>query len=202
VKELLATYPREFYERPTLAVAADLLGARLVRRLPGDMLISGRIVEVEAYTKDDSACHAFKGVTERVKAMFGPPGHAYVYFIYGMHFCFNVVTEAEGTPGAVLIRAVDFEGANGGRGPGRLCKTMGIDMELYGADLCSSKSGLWISPAEKFAQEEIEVSPRVGVSSAEDKLWRFFIKNHQNVSTDRTYAKKTKLKKQQKGCAK
>ena len=196
MKELLATYPREFYERQTLAVAADLLGARLVRRLPGDILISGRVIEVEAYTKDDSACHAFKGVTERVKAMFGPPGHAYVYFIYGMHYCFNVVTEAKGTPGAVLIRAVDFDGAKGGTGPGRLCKTMSIDMELYGADLCSSKSGLWICPAEKFAEEEIEVSPRVGVSSAEDKLWRFFIKDHRDVSTYRPYSKKKRSSKE------
>jgi DNA-3-methyladenine glycosylase len=192
VKELLATYPRQFYARPTLAVAADLLGTKLVRRLPGDVLISGRIVEVEAYTKDDSACHAFKGVTERVKVMFGPPGHAYVYFIYGMHYCVNVVTEPEGTAGAVLIRAVDFEGPKGGRGPGRLCKTMGIDRDLYGADLCSSKSDLWISPAEKLTEEEIEVSPRVGVSSAEDKLWRFFIKNHHDVTTYRPYARKTR----------
>lgn len=195
MKELLATYPREFYARPTLAVAADLLGTKLVRRLPGDVLIAGRIVEVEAYTKDDSACHAFKGVTERVKVMFGPPGHAYVYFIYGMHYCVNVVTEPEGTAGAVLIRAVDFAGATGGSGPGRLCKTMAIDMDLYGADLCSLQSNLWISPAEQFAQEDIGVSERVGVSSAKDRLWRFFVKNHLDVTTYRPYAQKKKSEK-------
>jgi DNA-3-methyladenine glycosylase len=202
VKELLATYPREFYARPTLEVAADLIGTNLVRRLPGDILLSGRIVEVEAYTQDDSACHAFKGVTERVKVMFGPPGHAYVYFIYGMHYCVNVVTEPEGKPGAVLIRALDFGGAKGGSGPGRLSKTMEIDMGLYGADLCSTNSDLWISPAEKFPQEEIAISARVGVSSAEDKLWRFFVKNHQDVTTYRPYTKKKKPNGAMKGLVK
>lgn len=196
MKELLATYPREFYSRETLVVAADLLGTKLVRRMDDGTLVCGRIVEVEAYTRDDSACHAFRGLTERVKVMFGPPGHAYVYFIYGMHYCVNVVTEPDGVAGAVLIRALDLGGAKGGSGPGRLCKTMSIDMSLYGADLCTSESNLWISPADRTLEaDEIGISPRVGVSSAEDKLWRFFIKNHQDVSIYRPYAKKKRQKK-------
>ena len=150
----------------------------------------------EAYTQDDSACHAFRGLTERVKVMFGPPGYAYIYFIYGVHFCFNVVTEKDGIPGAVLIRAVELPDIASGQGPGRLCKSMNIGRDLYGADLCDSRSDIWINPGDKYSESEIEASSRVGVTTAQDKLWRFYVKEHKGVSKYRAIQKEVKWKTQ------
>jgi DNA-3-methyladenine glycosylase len=187
VRQLRETYPRDFFVRPTLDVARDLLGAILCRRLNDGSVFSAAILEVEAYTQDDSACHAFRGLTERVKVMFGPPGYAYVYFIYGAYYCLNVVTEPEGTPGAVLLRAIE---APGGNGPGKLCRLLEIDKRLYGADLCDPDGELWIARTQRLPDDKIAASPRVGVSSAEDRIWRFFVKDHKGVSAYRKYAKK------------
>jgi DNA-3-methyladenine glycosylase len=152
---------RAFYARDTVTVARDLLGQRLVRLMQGRRL-SGRIVEVEAYVGEmDSACHAHRGKTARNAVMFGPPGHAYVYSIYGMHHCFNVVTDREGYAAAVLVRAleplegVDVMRANrGGRagaeltnGPAKLCYALGIDRALDGVDLVASEA-LWLERGE------------------------------------------------------
>src|SRR5215813_10929255 len=142
--------PRSFYSRPALEVASDLLGKVLVRRL-GRKNLSGKIVETEAYVgPHDLACHASKGHTPRTAVMFGEAGHAYVYMIYGFHFCLNVVTERVGYPAAVLIRAVEpLENADVmqrlrgdlkkdtdiGSGPGKLCKAMSIDKTLNGENL-------------------------------------------------------------------
>ncbi len=165
-------YPRSFYERPTLQVARDLLGAQLNRRLSTGKPLSATISEVEAYTEDDPACHAYKGLTRRCQVMFGPGGVAYVYFIYGMYHCLNVVTEKEGVPGAVLIRALNAPGLDG---PGKLCRQWQIDMSFNGKSFLDSGSDLWISEPKKRAPLEITASQRIGISQAKEKLWRFTI---------------------------
>ena len=176
---MILTQPRGFYSRPTLEVARDLLGAPLHRRLENGSVLSGRILEVEAYTQDDPACHAFRGKTERCKIMFGPAGYVYVYFIYGMYWCLNVVTEADGVPGAVLIRAVETPGGNG---PGKLCRAWEIDRKDYGEDLCDPSSSLWIAKSEPLADNEIGSSTRIGLKVAQERVWRFFVKGHQGIS--------------------
>lgn len=189
---------RDFYARDTLIVARELLGQRLVRRLDGRR-VAGRIVETEAYIgQDDAACHASRGRTARNAVMFGPPGHAYVYFIYGMHFCFNIVTEREGFAAAVLVRALEpLEGieamvARRGpqrhnaltNGPARLCAALSIDLALNGADLV--KGGvLWVERDTPVTDEQVAAGPRIGVRGDERALntpWRLWIKGHPNVS--------------------
>ena len=189
--------PRSFYSRSTLDVANDLLGKVLIRRL-GRRKLAGRIVETEAYVgPHDLACHASKGHTPRTAVMFGPPGLAYVYMIYGFYFCLNVVTEPEGYPAAVLIRAVEpLEGVdlmkklrshpvrhtNIASGPGKLCMAMSIDKQLNGADLLGTT--IWIED-RNIDREAILTSPRVGVDYAgeyKDKPWRFFVDGSPHVS--------------------
>jgi DNA-3-methyladenine glycosylase len=189
---------REFYQQPTLQMARDLLGKRLVRVLNGQRL-SGIIVETEAYIGEaDGACHASRGRTARTEVMYGPPGHAYVYFIYGMHHCFNVVTEEEGFPAAVLIRALEpLEGLERMRrhrpgrpddqltnGPGKLCAALAIDRTLNGVDLCISQV-FFIEEGRTVADEEIATGPRIGIRSdevARSRPWRFYIKGNRCVS--------------------
>ncbi len=183
--------PRQFYARPTLTVARQLLGQRLVRILHGQRL-TGRIVEVEAYIgQQDQACHAARGRTPRTAVMFGPPGTAYVYFIYGMHHCLNVVTEQEGFPAAVLIRALEpLEGLplmrrqRPGRpdheltnGPGKLCQALSIGREMNGVDLVSS-AVLFIEEDAPVPDEAVQTTPRVNVRGDKQALtapWRFLI---------------------------
>lgn len=174
-----ALFDRAFYKRSTLTVAKELLGTILCRRFPDGTVLTAPIVEVEAYTEDDPACHAFRGLTDRTRVMFGPPGHVYVYFIYGMYFCLNVVTEPENTPGAVLIRAI---GVPGGEGPGKLCRLWSIDKGQNGVDLCDSQSELFIAKGDKVSKRDIEISTRIGIKVAEDRLWRFYLKGHPHVS--------------------
>ncbi len=179
--------PREFYNRPTLTVARQLLGTRLVRILDGQRL-SGLITEAEAYIGEkDLACHARAGRTPRTAVMYGPPGHAYVYFTYGMHWMLNVVTEAEGSPAAVLIRAIQpIEGTKvisarrKGRatdGPAKLTQALGIDRLLNGVDLCNPSSGLWIESDVAVDQSQIKIGPRIGLYTVPEpwksKPWRF-----------------------------
>src|SRR6187397_3052347 len=155
--------PRSFYDRDTIEVAKDLLGKYLVH-VSGGVERIGRIVEVEAYLgPHDLAAHSAKGLTPRTKTMFGPPGHAYVYLIYGMHWCMNVVTQAEGTASAVLLRAVEPVANVEGRtqGPGLLCKAMDIDGRLYGADLRGGE--IFIREARDPAPLAIVRRPRIGV---------------------------------------
>ena len=179
--DLAKTYSREFYARPTVEVARDLVGAVLCKRTDPDEIRAAMIVEVEAYTQDDPACHAFRGMTKRNEVMFGPPGYAYVYFIYGMYFCLNVVTEPEGIPGAVLIRAIDYEGCDG---PGKLCRQWEIDRRHNGLEMKASQEGLWISPGVNVVDAQILVTKRIGIRqpSAVHNLWRFCIKDHPLVS--------------------
>lgn len=183
---------RKFYNRPTLDVARDLLGKRLVRRLDHAEL-SGIITETEAYCgANDSASHAYRGRTPRNAVMFGEPGHAYVYFTYGMHYLLNVVTEDENKPCAVLIRAIEpLTGLDHMRarrrrrdrdltnGPAKLCQALAIDKSFYGWDLTKGKQ-LWVEPYRDISPDEIIATPRIGIDYAtgkdRDALWRFVVR--------------------------
>ena len=194
----LRPLPRAFYDRDTVQVARDLLGALLVREIDGQFLV-GRIVETEAYVGlDDKASHASVGLTERNQVMFGPPGYAYVYVIYGVHHCLNVVTEQEGFPAAVLIRALEplagiemMRQHRGGRpdveltnGPGKLCQALGIDLNLYGHDLTQG-TVLWIAEGVPVDDKDVVIGPRVGVRGdrrARTVPWRFAIHGNPYVS--------------------
>ncbi|HSW00489.1 MAG TPA: DNA-3-methyladenine glycosylase [Sedimentisphaerales bacterium] len=176
---------REFYDRDTIVVARELLGKRLVHVCEGVEQV-GRIVEVEAYLgPHDLAAHCARGRTRRTEVMFGPPGHAYVYLIYGMYSCMNVVTQAEGVASAVLLRAIEpvrnIEGRT--QGPGLLCKAMHVDRRLNGHDLLSDDFYLADSgQAERFG---IVKRPRIGVDYAgrwARRLLRFYIRGNAFVS--------------------
>jgi DNA-3-methyladenine glycosylase len=177
--------PRSFYDRDTIVVAKELLGKLLVHKLRGVKRI-GKIVEVEAYLgPHDLAAHSAKGLTKRTKVMFGPPGHAYVYLIYGMYHCMNVVTERPGHASAVLLRAVEPVENIEGRtcGPGLLCRAMNIDRQLNAHDLLSAD--FFIAAPEKPDPFTIVKRPRIGVDYA--KHWakrhlRFYIKDSPFVS--------------------
>ena len=178
-----------FFVRPTLTVARELLGMRLVRLLD-EQRLSGIISETEAYIgESDLGCHAKAGRTRRTAVMYGPPGHAYVYFTYGMHWMLNAVTEPADFPAAVLIRA--FEPDEGvevisarrqGRttdGPAKLTQALGIDTALNGVDLCSRAAGLWIEAGEPVPDRDVITGPRVGLYTVPEpwksKPWRFRI---------------------------
>lgn len=186
---------RSFYCRNTLTVAKQLLGKLLVRELP-EGKVAGKIVEVEAYRgSDDPASHAYKGKTQRNQIMFGEGGYAYIYFIYGKHFCLNVTTEKIGVPGAVLIRAVEpvygieimkrkrrtENVKNLTNGPGKLTQAMDITVELNGWDLTRGER-LYICDLDVVEPFEVVSSGRIGVKAGADKPWRFFIKGNLFVS--------------------
>ena len=185
--------PRSFYGPSAAVVAPLLLGHCLIRRTP-EGLCGGAIVETEAYLADDPACHAFRGETVRNRAMFGPPGHAYVYFIYGNHHCVNAVCRPPGFGEAVLIRAIEpglGEDAMRKRrsvvsphqltnGPGKLCQALDIRRELDGADLCDAAAPLIIARnprRERFLIERgpIVTAPRVGITKAPGLPLRFYL---------------------------
>lgn len=176
---------RAFYDRDTVLVARELLGKHLVRLSNGVERV-GRIVEVEAYLgPHDLAAHSSRGRTERTRVMFGPPGHAYVYLIYGIHCCMNVVTEREGHASAVLLRAIEpvrnVEGPT--RGPGRLCRAMGIDRRLDGHDLTGDE--LYVADPVDAGTVSIVRRPRIGVDYAgrwARRLLRFYIRGNPFVS--------------------
>jgi DNA-3-methyladenine glycosylase len=185
--------PRSFYDRSTLNVARELLGARLVRMENG-VRISGVISETEAYIgEEDQGCHARSGLTARTAVMFGPPGHAYIYFTYGMHWMLNAVTEKEGYPAAVLIRAIqpvdgiDVIAKRRGKqprprwtdGPAKVTQALGIEKVLNGVDLCDTNGGLWIEPGISIPDTSVTIGPRVGLYTVPDpwksKPWRFLV---------------------------
>lgn len=199
---------RSFFARDTRLVARDLLGMRLVRVLEDGARLSGVIVETEAYRPGDAAAHAWRGQTPRNAPMFMQPGVAYVYFIYGMHYCFNVVTEAPGVPAAVLVRALQpVEGLEimrrnrarrnraGScpapddrdlcRGPGRLCQALEIDRAFSGYDMLQAGSRLFIEHGAPVADDRVRVSPRIGVKGDETSRaveWRWLIADSPFVS--------------------
>lgn len=183
--------PADFYQRDALLAARNLLGMRLVRLLDG-VRLAGIISEVEAYRgEEDLACHAHVGRTARTAVMYGPPGRAYVYFTYGMHWCLNCVTGEEGYPAAVLIRAVQpLEGldiiaarrsgvveAQWCNGPAKLTRALGIDGSLNGADLTDDRNGLWIERGEPVQDGQVKTTPRIGIERTPEPWrslpWRF-----------------------------
>jgi DNA-3-methyladenine glycosylase len=173
--------PREFFNRPTLLVAKSLLGKYLVRETAQGVL-TGRIIEVEAYVgPTDLACHASKGRTRRTEVMFGMPGMAYVYLIYGMYHCFNVVTEREGFPAAVLVRGIELPQSSPTTvsGPGRVCRMFDIHRGLTGLDLTVGK-GLWLEDqGERLSPRLVSRTPRIGIDYAgawARKPWRFVLR--------------------------
>ncbi|TAH36111.1 MAG: DNA-3-methyladenine glycosylase [Alphaproteobacteria bacterium] len=165
--------PRDFYARPTVAVAKDLLGKIMV--FNG---IAATITETEAYVgKNDEACHASRGKTKRTEIMFGPPGHSYVYFIYGMYHCLNFVTEPEGTAAAVLIRGCQLldDSKLHLNGPGKLCRHFGITRDYNAIDLCSDPDFYVL---DHPIRPKFDTTPRIGISKAKDKLWRYVVKSN------------------------
>lgn len=172
--------PRSFYNRNTKMVAHDLLGKYLIRKI-GRCRLTGKIVETEAYFQNDPASHAYRGKTPRSAPMFEDPGHAYVYFIYGNHYCLNAVTERCGRAGAVLIRALEpIRGIKGStNGPGKLTKALKIDKKLNRADL--TKGTLVIAEGER-ERYNIVSAKRIGISKASNKLYRFYLKGNRYVS--------------------
>ena len=184
---------RSFYERDTIIVARDLIGKIIVRQWQGHT-ISGMIVETECYRNDDPASHAYRGKTERTKALFGPPGHAYIYFSYGVHWCFNIVAHGVPHAGGVLIRALEpLEGIeimeknrgikslkNLTNGPGKLAQALHITKKEYGLDL-TKKGPLYILD-NHIKRDLITTTPRIGISKAKEELLRFCLKDSPYLS--------------------
>jgi DNA-3-methyladenine glycosylase len=226
--------PREFFAGSSLQVAPRLLGCVLEHQTPGG-LVAVELTEVEAYEGSaDPASHSYRGRTARNGVMFGPPGHAYVYFTYGMHFCVNLVCLPEGTASAVLLRAgrviegaplaaarrlagrpaARVPGRDLARGPARLCQALGIDRAQDGADVCDPASPLRVraaaaagagpaagpgpAPASRRGLAPragaISRGPRVGVSSAADRAWRFWLTGDPTVSVYRPHVPRTRAK--------
>jgi len=202
-----AILPRKFFNRDAVTVARELLGKLLIRR-EGRTLLAGRVVEDEAYLgENDPAAHAYAGRTSRNFVLFGPPGHAYVYFIYGNHYCLNVSCMPEGHGECVLFRAMEpvlgteaMARARGmelgesprpsqlrmiSSGPGRMCEALGITRERdNNKDLTSSKSDLWLAD-DGFRPERVVATPRVGITKAVEKPLRFLIAESAYVSGKR-----------------
>jgi len=200
--------PREFFARPSVPVAPDLLGCVLEHQTEAG-LVAVELTEVEAYAgASDPASHAYRGKTARNAVMFGPPGHAYVYFTYGMYFCVNLVCLGNGSASAVLLRAgriiegeelararrtrgtatIPFRDL--ARGPARLCLALDIDRSLDGADVCVPASPLrmrWpdARTAARSADKKVLSGPRVGISAAAEVPWRFWIEGEPTVSAYR-----------------
>jgi len=187
--------PRDFFDRETETVAREMLGAIIECRTP-EGTAGGMIVETEAYVGEhDPACHAAVGRTKRTAPLYGRPGLSYVYFIYGVHWCFNAVTREEGLPSAVLVRAIEpvsgidlmrsrrgpkVQGVNLTNGPGKLCEALGIDGSMN--DLSLQKYPLVIRAGESLLDEDIAVGPRVGITKAVEWPLRFVIRGNQWVS--------------------
>jgi DNA-3-methyladenine glycosylase len=189
----VSALPRSFYDRDPTVLAPDLLNKVLVVN-DGR---AGRIVEVEAYRADDPASHTYRGLTPRNAVMFGPPGHLYVYFSYGVHWCANVVCGADGEGAAVLLRALEplagedamFASRPKARrphdlcsGPGKLTQALGLDRSHDGADLVSGSAGVWLGHDGTPPPAEPSRSPRVGISVATERLWRWSVPGNRHVS--------------------
>jgi len=196
-RETITKLPQAFYARPTLEVAPDLLGKYLIYKAATGR-IAARIVEVEGYLPvDDPACHAARGLTRRNRPMFGPPGRSYIYFIYGMYHCLNFVTEQDGTPGAVLLRAAEVVAGRellvfprGGKrtdryplsGPGKLCRAFGLSMDQNDLDLTGDR--LYLEDRHEN-DVTIKQSPRIGIKVGVDHPWRFYDANSSAVTRPR-----------------
>jgi DNA-3-methyladenine glycosylase len=208
----------QWCDRPATEVAPELIGCTLVRQLPNGPLIRSTIVETEAYLPSDPASHAYRGLSKRNAAMFGPPGHSYIYLIYGMYHCFNVVTEPAGIGSAVLIRALELKNLPPipltlplsntlqnkdpiaikqphriAAGPGKLCKVLSIDRSLDGLAL-KPNHGLWLEhPAHPVEASDLVQTTRIGITKAVEQPWRWYLKGSKAVS--KPAAAPTKLSK-------
>lgn len=190
----LSPLPASFYAQPVIETSRALLGTRLVRQIAGKRIAAGYIIETEAYAgESDLACHARAGRTPRTEVMYGPPGRAYIYFIYGMHWMLNVVAEPEGEPGAILIRAIlpseglGFIAARRQKvrprdwtnGPARLCQALAIDGKLNGVDLTDPAGELVIEPGQPVSESSLITGPRVGIDNVPEpwlsQPWRFLV---------------------------
>ncbi len=194
---MVTPLPREFYLQGTLDAARGLLGAVVVRRLPSGEVLRGIIVETEAYLTGDPACHAYRGKTARNAAMFGPPGHAYVYFTYGLHMMLNLVCAPEGVAEAVLIRALEpiqgveaMRALRGGivhtrqiaNGPGKLAQALALTRLVHNElDVTDGGSELQVVPGSGEPFETV-TRTRIGISQGMDLPWRFYIAGNANVS--------------------
>lgn len=201
----LLPLPSSFYGQDTLAAARQLLGKTLVRRFPDGQIATGRVVETEAYTRNDPACHAFRGLTERNKTMWGPPGRAYIHINYGLHFCLNAVTAPEGAAEAVLIRALEpvtnaralwrhTYGENSPfdqtekalvrltSGPGKLTRALGVDKAMDGIDLTNADGSLFLAHGEAIADANVVTTTRIGITKGADLPWRFYVRASPFVS--------------------
>jgi DNA-3-methyladenine glycosylase len=189
-----AALPAKFYDRDTEQVARDLLGA-VLRCTTANGVASGRIVETEAYLGEhDLACHAAAGLTARTRWLYGAPGTAYVYFIYGVHWCFNAVTRAVGSPSAVLVRALEpldgvelmrerrgeVRGRDLANGPGKLCEALGITGALNGQPL--RKSAIEILRGEEIPDSRVRVTPRIGITKSAEWPLRWLVADNAYVS--------------------
>ena len=178
---------RSFFTRPTLAVAHDLIGTILCTRHRG-VVTAGRIIEVEAYHYSEPASHTFRGRTRRNASMYLEGGHCYIYFIYGMHYCMNIVTESEGVGAGILIRSLQpltgIEVMKKRRrvahidmltsGPGKICQALGIRPELQGEDLTTSRT-IWLERDRQIHKLKVKRTPRIGISRARHLPWRFVL---------------------------
>lgn len=198
----------DWLSRPAVEVAPDLLGCRLVRQWPDGRQLAAVIVETEAYTEGDPACHAYRRETPRNRVMFGPAGYSYVYLIYGIYHCFNVVTDQDRVPSAVLIRAVELEevppwlaqiregnrpgkrlekSTRWGAGPGKACQLLEIDRRLTEQPLIPD-SGLWLAPPtppwqQRVAQAHNRIqTTRIGLTQGTDLPWRWYVEDSPAVS--------------------
>ncbi len=193
-KSKYSPLPLEFYRRDTLALVPGILGKVLVRNI-GRKVLAGRIVEIEAYIGNDPASHAARGITERNKVMYEDGGVCYVYFTYGMHYCFNIVTEGKGFPAAFLVRALEpltgieemKRRRNSGvlldltNGPAKLCQAMGIDRKLNGARL-DGKPLFLADDGFQVRRSDIGRSTRIGIKVGTESEWRFFLSGNAYVS--------------------
>lgn len=198
--------PLDFYLQPTLAAARALLGQLLVRRFADGAVAAGRIVETEAYTVGDPACHAFRGRTRSNASMWGPPGRAYVHINYGLHYCLNAVTAPEGVPEAVLIRAIAVSPEETAwlwhrrfgeevalpakdrdirplvAGPGRLARAFAIDKTFDGTDLTNAESPVHLAVGVDVPDDDVTTTTRIGITKGADLPWRFYVRSSPFVS--------------------
>jgi DNA-3-methyladenine glycosylase len=193
---------QEWFNRSAINVAPNLIGCTLVRQLPTGQQLRGLIVETEAYQSGDPACHAYQKKTQRNQIMFGAPGYVYVYLIYGMYHCVNVVTDRDGEASAVLIRALELDtetldmisispkekSARVAAGPGKLCRAMQIDLSLYGTKLEEGQS-LWIEQRSTDFQAMLDIdhlkliqTTRIGLTQGIELPWRWYLKDCPAVS--------------------
>jgi DNA-3-methyladenine glycosylase len=204
IRNMEPVIPTEWYDRAAVSVAPDLIGCTLVRQLPDGTQLCGIIVETEAYQEGDPACHAYRKQTKRNQIMFGAPGYVYVYLIYGMYHCVNVVTDRVGAPSAVLIRALDLapetlstillkpkeKTIKAAAGPGKLCLAMQINLALYGTKLeLGSGQAMWIEHRSLDWQAKLDLgaieltqTTRIGLTQGLDLPWRWYLKGCQAVS--------------------